>query len=174
MILTRIHSDYTRKKEVSLEGLLQNVIETIKEKIKRTGAVIDYGQLPVIHGNEGQLFYLFKNLLSNAIKFQNTGNIPHIHITAKKVMEASGIPGEKAIPCYQVSFTDNGLGFDPKFTSKIFQVFQRLHTQEEYEGTGMGLAICKKVMETHGGTIRVESVPGKGSVFHCYFPINRE
>ena len=115
-------------------------------------------------GDEGLLFSLFENLLSNSIKFQPPGNIPNIRIAAEEITTA----GKKGI---QLSFTDNGIGFTQAYARKIFLIFQRLHGRDEYEGTGMGLAICKKIMEKHGGTINAVSEPGKGATFTCWFPL---
>ncbi|HET7897290.1 MAG TPA: ATP-binding protein, partial [Flavisolibacter sp.] len=123
------------------------------------GAVIETAPLPSIAGVENQLFYLFKNLISNAIKFQPEGNQPLIRIWA-----------ERDDALLRVHVTDNGLGIAPEFHKKIFEMFRRLHNRETFEGTGMGLAICKKIMEKHGGKITVESMPGQGTTFTCWFP----
>jgi len=113
-----------------------------------------------------------KNLISNAIKFQKPGNVPQIKITVEIVKgEETGITN--ACDEYaKISFIDNGFGFDQRYAKKIFRVFQRLHGRHEYEGTGIGLAICRKIMENHNGAITVESEQGKGSVFHCFFPVS--
>jgi light-regulated signal transduction histidine kinase (bacteriophytochrome) len=145
----------------------------MNEYIKEAEAEVVAERLPVITGNDNQVFYLFKNLLNNAIKFQFPGNQPIIKITAEQVAghQVDSAKADESRDYCKVSFEDNGLGLDPKYFKKIFQVFQRLHNKNEYEGTGMGLAICRKIMENHGGFIKVESEPDKGSVFSCYFPI---
>jgi light-regulated signal transduction histidine kinase (bacteriophytochrome) len=112
----------------------------------------------VLNGNATDLKLLFQNLISNAIKFRKPDDHPEIQITA-----------EKKKGYWQFSFADNGIGMDPQFHEKIFDLFKRLHTREQYDGSGIGLAHCKKVAELHGGKIWVDSTPGKGSTF--YFTI---
>jgi light-regulated signal transduction histidine kinase (bacteriophytochrome) len=102
-----------------------------------------------------QLTQLFQNLVGNAIKYQKPG-IPEVHVGATK----------NGGPTWDFSVTDNGLGIDPQYFERIFGMFQRLHKREEFGGTGIGLAICRKIVERHGGTIRVDSIPGEGSTFH--------
>jgi PAS domain S-box-containing protein len=159
LALTKVHVDKEQTKAVDLNLLLQRLKEEQQEKLEETGAVIEAEPLPTITGAENLLFYLFKNLISNGIKFQPAGNRPHIRIHSEK--EGSYT---------KVSFTDNGIGIPEGFHKKIFEMFRRLHGRTEYEGTGMGLAICKKIMEKHGGKITVESGEGKGTTFTCWFP----
>ena len=102
-----------------------------------------------------QLIQLFQNLVGNAIKFGRLGGPPHIHVTARNLEQE-----------WQFSVADNGIGIDPQFNERIFVIFQRLHAREQYPGTGIGLAICKRIVERHGGRIWVESTPGEGTTFH--------
>jgi PAS domain S-box-containing protein len=159
LALTKVHVDNEQTKWVDLNALLQQLREEMKEKIERTHAVIEADPLPSILGAENQLFYLFKNLISNAIKFQAKGSQPVIRIRAER---------EGAF--LKMTIADNGLGIAREYHKKIFEMFRRLHSRDEYEGTGMGLAICKKIMEKHGGKITVESEAGKGTSFICWFP----
>jgi PAS domain S-box-containing protein len=173
LILTKIDADKKAPSTIDLNAILDAVIGEMKQYIKQSGTEIIAEQLPVIIANDNQIFYLFKNLLSNAIKFQAPGSQPVVKIKAEQIA-SSEIDSEKALEAtdyFRVSFTDNGLGFEAKYAKKIFQVFQRLHGNKEFEGTGMGLAICRKIMENHDGFIAVESEPGLGSVFSCYFPV---
>jgi signal transduction histidine kinase len=173
LILAKIDADKKAPKIINLNAILDAVVGEMKEYIKQSGTEIIIEKLPAITGSDNQIFYLFKNLLNNAIKFQEQGNQPVVKIKAEQI-ESSEVNNGKAIEAtdyFRVSFTDNGLGFETKYAKKIFQVFQRLHGNKEFEGTGMGLAICRKIMENHGGFIAVESEPGKGSVFSCYFPV---
>jgi PAS domain S-box-containing protein len=171
LVLTKIHSDQMKDSDVDLNAVLRKVLADMHETIRTTQAEITTDDLGFIKGNENQCFYLFKNLISNAIKFQRPGNIPHIKITIS-VVEGSRLGGDMSYNEFvEIGFFDNGFGFDNKYSRKIFQVFQRLHGRTEFDGTGIGLAICKKIMDNHEGIIKVESTVGEGSMFLCYFPV---
>jgi light-regulated signal transduction histidine kinase (bacteriophytochrome) len=116
------------------------------------------GPLPKVAADATQLGQLFQNLLVNAVKFHGA-RTPRIQVSAKD-----------AGPEWIFSIADNGIGIAPEYFERIFQIFQRLHTLEEYSGTGIGLAICKKIVERHGGRIWLESVVGEGSIFHFAIP----
>jgi PAS domain S-box-containing protein len=171
LILTKIHSGTREKEEVDLFQLCTQLKVELEEKIKSSKAKLIIEHLPVVMGTNSMLMILFRNLVENALKFQKPEQTPVITIKGEEV-EANDFvllngPNKK----YSVvHVSDNGIGFEPRDAKKIFQVFQRLHTQEEFEGTGMGLAICKKIMEIHGGFITATSAVGKGSTFSCYFP----
>ncbi|MGA2056325.1 MAG: PAS domain S-box protein [Bradyrhizobium sp.] len=137
----------------SSEGALQHALSNLRGAIEESGAVVTHDPLPEVMADEMQLVQLFQNLVGNAIKYQKPG-IPKIHIAA--------LNGGKQ---YRFSVQDNGLGIDPQYFERIFGMFQRLHKREEFAGTGIGLAICKKIVERHGGQISVESQPGVGSTF---------
>jgi PAS domain S-box-containing protein len=138
----------------SSEEALQRAILNLRGAIADSGAMVTHDPLPAVMADETQLVQLFQNLIGNAIKYQNPG-VPRIHISAIK----NG--GGK----WTFSVRDNGLGIDPQYFERIFVMFQRLHKREEFAGTGIGLAICKKIVERHGGEISVQSQPGKGSTF---------
>jgi light-regulated signal transduction histidine kinase (bacteriophytochrome) len=172
LVLTKIHSDTHREEDVDLHKIMEQVLDDMTDQIKETGSIINTGKLPAIKANPNQVFYLFKNLISNAIKFQKPGSVPQLTITSEMVNGSNVKVNEPREEYLKLSFTDNGFGFDQRYAKKIFQVFQRLHGKHEFEGTGMGLAICKKIMENHKGIITVESEQGKGSVFNCFFPLH--
>lgn len=161
--------------EVDLSEKVKRVLEDLELTIQEKKAVIQVEPLPAIYGHRRQLQQLFQNLLSNALKYSRKEVIPSIQITCKKVKGeeiSTNIPeGEKIKDFYLIEVKDNGIGFEQEYAERIFQVFQRLHGRSEYSGTGVGLAIVRKVVENHGGYIMAESLPGKGSSFKVFFPV---
>ena len=141
-----------------LEAVLGRVLQILQTSMEEANAQITHDPLPVVMGDEGQLEQLFQNLVGNAIKFHGD-EAPRVHIGVKK--EKQG---------WLFSVRDNGIGIDPQFYERIFIIFQRLHNREEYAGTGIGLAISKRIVEKHGGRIWIESEPGKGSTFYFTIP----
>lgn len=139
--------------------VMESVGDIFREKIIAARARVDIGSLPVVHGDKVQLTQLLQNLVGNALKYHSE-EPPVIRIHAHEEPE-----------CWQFSVSDNGIGIDPLFFGKIFIIFQRLHNKSQYSGTGIGLAICKKIVERHGGRIWVESAPEKGSTF--FFTITK-
>lgn len=148
---------------IDLNQKMQNVLEDLELDIQEKKAVIEVGHLPVVKGYRRQLQQLFQNLISNALKYSKKDMPPKISITSSEVSEK-----EKAY--HLISVKDNGIGFDPEYADKIFQMFTRLHGKAEYSGTGVGLSIVKKVVENHNGFISVESRVGAGSTFKIYLP----
>jgi PAS domain S-box-containing protein len=139
-------------------GVLHSVLANLKLSIEESGAVVTYEPLPTVLADAPQLVQLLQNLVANAIKFRST-EPPLIHVSAR-------LQGAH----WLFAVRDNGIGMDPDDAERIFVIFQRLHTRREYAGTGIGLAICKKIVERHHGRIWVESHPGQGSVFYFTFP----
>jgi light-regulated signal transduction histidine kinase (bacteriophytochrome) len=133
---------------------LQQALVNLASAIQESGALVTHDVLPTVFADETQLIQLFQNLVGNAIKYQNPG-IPRVHISAAKNA------GKKWV----FSVRDNGLGIERQYFERIFGMFQRLHGRQEFAGTGIGLAICKRIVERHGGRITVESQPGQGSTF---------
>jgi PAS domain S-box-containing protein len=145
--------------EVDCNAVLKDVLEDLKFLILEENAVLEIGNMPVVKGDRTQLRQLFQNLIQNAIKFRCEKN-PEIKIRS-----------EIKDKYWLFSLKDNGIGIDPKFHERIFTIFQRLHSREKYQGTGVGLAICKKIIERHGGQIFVESELNKGAVFYFTIPM---
>jgi len=146
-------------REVSGDDALKEALTNLRRTIGESGAVVTHDRLPVIQTDDTQLTQVFQNLVGNAIKYRSA-EVPHVHVSARK----------NGGPEWIFSVRDNGLGIDPQYFERIFILFQRLHGRNEFEGTGIGLAICKKILERLGGRIWVESQPGKGSTFHFALP----
>jgi chemotaxis family two-component system sensor kinase Cph1 len=138
---------------------VDKAVFNLQAAIEESGAIVTYDDLPTVMANSSQLTRLFQNLIGNAIKFR-AKKAPKIHISAERKEDE-----------WIFLIRDNGIGINPKDAERIFTVFQRLHTREEYPGTGIGLAICKRIVERHGGRIWVESKLGKGSTFYFTIPL---
>ena len=153
-------------KSVDMEAIFDKLIADLSHLIEESGSIITHDPLPEIKANPIQMERLLKNLVTNAIKFRSN-EPPQIHITTyqRQTESAKGEVNE-----WVFSVKDNGIGIHPDYHERIFQLFQRLHPREEYPGTGMGLAICKKIVEKHGGNIWVESQEGKGATFYFTIP----
>ena len=144
--------------QIDIETVLDRAIRNLGMSIKDSGAVVTHDSMPTMFADGIQITQLFQNLISNSIKYYNEAP-PRIHISAKQ--------NKKAVT---FSVSDNGIGIDPQYYERIFTIFQRLHSKEKYSGTGIGLAICKKIVERHHGKIWVESLPGEGSTFYFTIP----
>jgi light-regulated signal transduction histidine kinase (bacteriophytochrome) len=138
----------------NFETVLASVLRNLHVAIEESGAQITHDPLPTLAADPVQMAQLLQNLIANAVKFRGA-EPPRIHVSA-----------EFAGPEWNFAVRDNGIGIDPKYFELIFTIFQRLHTRPEYPGTGIGLAVCKKIVERHGGTIWIESAPGAGATFH--------
>ncbi|RAJ94128.1 PAS domain S-box-containing protein [Larkinella arboricola] len=160
---------------ISLNQVIDAVLTDLELVITEKKAIIEIDELPPILGDALQLGQLFQNLLSNSLKFGQAGQTPHITIRYQSVaasdLPAGLHPAQPAARYHQIAVNDNGVGFDEKYLDRIFQVFQRLHGRSEYAGTGIGLAICQKVVDNHGGAITAVSQPGQGATFLIYLPI---
>jgi light-regulated signal transduction histidine kinase (bacteriophytochrome) len=146
--------------EISMEDVLEQALDNLHMVIQEKKAQITHDPLPKAYGDSGQLTQVFQNLIDNAIKFCREKR-PEVHISARL---------EKNACICMVK--DNGIGIAPEYQNKLFLLFQRLHTRQEYPGTGIGLAICKRILERHGGRIWVESRPGEGSTFYFQIPVS--
>jgi light-regulated signal transduction histidine kinase (bacteriophytochrome) len=139
--------------------ILDSVLTDLKMAIEESNAVVTHDPLPTVTADATQLKRVFQNLVSNGIKFRQGETLPEIHVGA-----------EQQDSEWVFSVRDNGIGIDPRHFERMFVLFQRLHGRDEYPGTGIGLAVCKKTVERHGGRMWVESEPGKGSTFYFTIP----
>ncbi|MFI9645029.1 ATP-binding protein [Streptomyces sp. NPDC052040] len=145
----RVHNDHDA---VDLNALVDQTLDTLSISIAEAGARVTRDGLPSVVGDSTQLGMLWQNLISNAVKFRDPDRLPEIHVAAA---EQDGL--------WRFTVTDNGIGIDPEYADRIFVIFQRLHTKDRYPGSGIGLAMCKKIVEHHGGTIALDPTPGPGT-----------
>ena len=158
---SRVGSRERKREPVPGRQVLDFALANLDAGIQEAGATITRAELPTVMCDRSQLTQLFQNLIGNAIKFRRPDVPPEIHIGAGRENNR-----------WLFWVRDNGIGIAPEYAERIFQIFQRLHTRERYPGTGIGLAICKKIVERHGGRIWVESNPGEGATF--YFTLAEE
>lgn len=157
-----------------LNVLLEEVRNSLGESIEENKATVVVSDLPEVAVVPHQMSQVFSNILLNSIKYKRTDVDPLISISTPLVdTDSVSIPGvRKPQRFWRISVADNGIGFEPAYAERIFEVFQRLHGANEYQGTGIGLAICRKIMQAHNGHITAEGRPGEGSVFHIYLPLD--
>jgi PAS domain S-box-containing protein len=156
-----IHRSELSLIELDCNTLLDQVLFVCQAAVQDSGAIITHDPLPAVQADEAQLAQVLQNLISNAIKYRRPGKRPRVHVSA------AVRPDE-----WLFQITDNGIGFDPQYSERIFGLFKRLHGQGEYSGSGIGLAICRKIIERHGGRIWAESESGQGSRF--FFTLRRK
>jgi two-component system, LuxR family, sensor kinase FixL len=162
--LSRVASNSKPFTSVDLGDVVRTVVSDLEMRIQDTGANVAIGELPVVFGDRGQMAQLFQNLIGNGIKFRKPDVSPIVKIESEPHTLATGAAG------WQIIVEDNGIGFDEKYRDRIFQIFQRLHGRNEYEGTGIGLAICRKIVDRHGGALTANSSPGAGARFVIALP----
>jgi signal transduction histidine kinase len=156
---------------VDLGVVVSEVLGDLEERIRLTNGTVRVGQLPTILGSPFQMRQLFQNLIANALKFHPDGVAPDVQIAAVAHGDLRRSKGRAdREPVWQISVRDNGIGFEEKHAERIFAPFQRLHGRQAYEGTGMGLAICRRIAAQHGGTISAHSTPGAGAAFVITLP----
>jgi signal transduction histidine kinase len=175
MSLTSLIKIEELKKPVELNRMLQFILIDIEEKVQEKGATVEVQSLPEIQGYENQMKILFKALLDNSLKFTREGVRPEVVInceirTGAELLEINPNLEQKKFYC--ICCSDNGIGFENKYISKIFRIFQRLHNEDSnYEGKGIGLAICQRIMANHEGYIIANGTPGAGAEFKLFFPV---
>ena len=161
LVFSQINKEEIKFSEVNLNEIAKEAKLDFEMAIEEKEAIIEVGDLPVINGDKRMMLQLFENIISNALKYAKKGQSPHISITCE--LKDSEI---------QLSFKDNGIGFDEKYVTQMFTLFQRLHSRDTYEGTGLGLAICRKIVEMHRGQIWAASQEGTGATFYVSLPVN--
>jgi signal transduction histidine kinase len=157
---------------VDLGKVAREVLSDLELRLEKTGARIELGELPTVEADPLQMRQMLQNLLSNALKFQRQGVPPVLKVEGRSFDGDATLSRRfpAAFGVCQIAVEDNGIGFDEKYLDRLFKPFQRLNPQSAYEGTGIGLAICKKIAERHGGRITAESAPGRGSRFLLTLP----
>lgn len=159
LAFSRVSIQSMSKSSVDLNQIVSEVLDDIETLVSEDNAKIKCDKLPTVKADATHMRQLFQNLISNAIKFRKPGTQPKIVITCKEDGKF-----------HEISITDNGIGFDEKYLDRIFTVFQRLHGREAYSGTGIGLAVCQKIVQRYGGIITAKSQPGQGSTFIIKLP----
>jgi PAS domain S-box-containing protein len=159
----RLTTEDDPPRSVALDEDLETALTNLDQAIEESHATITHDAMPVLRADRGQMVRLFQNLIGNAIKYRKPNQPPKIHVTAEH-------RGSEWV----FTISDNGIGFDPKYSSSIFAPFKRLHTVEEYPGTGVGLAICRRIVQAHGGRIWAESQPGVGTKFFFTLPSDKQ
>ena len=169
LALSRVGTKPQPFQSLDLQHVVAEVLMDLETLMARVGASIEYDQLPVIEGDPTQIRQLFQNLIGNALKFHKRDSPPQVRIFCEGQHPMPKASSDSN-PLYCIGVQDNGIGFDQQYADRIFGVFQRLHGHDEYEGTGIGLSICKKVVERHGGTISATSSLGNGTTFWITLP----
>lgn len=175
--LSQVTRDEKLVENIDLNVILSEVKNDLEVAIFEKGAIVTNDELPRLEAIPEQMRQLLSNLLANALKYSHPDRVPEIRISAPLLDPDKGIdlPGfEPDREYFELKVEDNGIGFDPQFAERIFVVFQRLHSNDRVSGTGVGLALCKKVIHNHGGEIYADSVPGQGSIFRAILPLRQQ
>ncbi|MFN0119417.1 MAG: sensor histidine kinase [Blastocatellia bacterium] len=174
LTLSRVTTQGREFTPVELSGVVRGVVSDLEIAIEQSGGQVENDAIPVIDADPAQMRQMLQNLIGNSLKFQRPDIPPVVRVSARVHQEetaAGAAPeGEGRLFC-ELRVADNGIGFDEKYLDRIFTVFQRLHTRDKYEGTGVGLSVCRRIAERHGGTITAESAPDQGAVFIVTLPL---
>ena len=162
LTFSRVESRSSPFKPVALREAFNSALNLLESSIADTGAEITCGELPTVAGDASQMVHLLVNLIGNGIKYHGD-QPPHVHLSVEKNNSE-----------WIVAVRDNGIGIAPKYHERIFEIFYRLHVQQEYPGTGIGLAVCQRIVRRHGGRIWVKSEPGAGATFCFTIPVINE
>ena len=169
LVFSRVAGSAENLEPLDLNIVWKEACGEFRETIEQLQATVQKGQLPTIKGVPFQLRQLFVNLLGNSLKYRDDTRPPRIDVTSTLVRMPEKADAWGSQWFYRIDIRDNGIGFDPSQGDKIFNMFERLHSREKYSGTGIGLAICKKIMENNLGFIQATGIPGEGATFFCYF-----
>ena len=155
----RLTTERERPSSIALDEDLEAALTHLEQAITESGGTVTHDAMPTVQADRGQMVRLFQNLVANAVKYRKPNEPPMVHISAEQ-------KGDEWV----ISIRDNGIGFDPQYATTIFGPFKRLHTAQEYPGTGVGLAICRRIVQGFGGRIWAESKPGEGATFFFTLP----
>ncbi|HYC85684.1 MAG TPA: PAS domain S-box protein [Chryseosolibacter sp.] len=168
---SRATTDQRKFEKVDLNQVVQAVKKEYSDTIREKHAVVEVSNLPVVNAIQFQMHQLFVNIIGNSLKFSRPGAAPRIVINSELIpADLVTLSEKKSDFFYHITVNDNGIGFEPEYNLKVFELFQRLHGRSEYSGTGIGLAICKKIVENHFGAVRAEGRGDDGATFHIYLP----
>jgi len=173
LTFSRVTTKATPFVPVDLTKVTHEVLADLEVRLEQTEGRVEVGDLPTIDADPTQMRQLFQNLIGNALKFRREGEAPIVRVCGQhRLSQAGCLTGNaSATELCHITVTDNGIGFDEKYLDRIFNVFQRLHGRNVYEGTGIGLAVCRKIVERHGGSITAHSTPGQGATFIVTLPV---
>jgi light-regulated signal transduction histidine kinase (bacteriophytochrome) len=157
--------------KVDLATVAGEVLNDLSTVVRQTDASIEIGELPALHADPAQMRQLLQSLIDNSLKFRKKDASPSIRISGSFISRPGNNNGHSGKEFYQLTVMDNGIGFGQNHAERIFEVFQRLHNKKDYEGTGIGLSICRKIVEQHGGTITAKGSPGEGATFIIELPV---
>lgn len=173
LAFSRVTSKSKPFTSVNLNEVVDSVLDDLEIRIRETEAQVNVASLSVIDAEPMQIRQLFQNLISNALKFRQPDQPLCITVGGQPMADGGDDSLDQSANMYQIRVADNGIGFEQKYTDRIFRVFQRLHSRNEYDGTGIGLAVCAKIAEHHGGTITADSTPGQGATFIITLPFTQ-
>ncbi len=151
-----------QREAIDLDAVVTSVLDDLEVRLQDSGAAVEVGALPSLWADPAQMRVLFQNLIANALKFHRPGIPPTVRVFAE--------PGDGLPPVHRIVVEDEGIGFEQEHAERIFNAFHRLHGRDEYEGSGVGLAICRRIAEHHGGRIQAEGRPGQGARFIVTLP----
>jgi signal transduction histidine kinase len=176
MMFSKVETHSQPFAQVDLSVIAREVSADLETRIEQTGGRVEIDELPTIDADPMQMRQLLQNLIGNSLKYHREGVPPVVRIYSQELDARSPASMDESIlarQLCQILVVDNGIGFDEKYLDRIFTVFQRLHKKGEYEGTGVGLAICRKIVDRHSGTITARSSPGQGTTFVVTMPVRQ-